>query len=92
VAERIGRKVRIYGRVQGVFFRQWTVNQARALGVAGWVHNARDGSVEAHLEGAEGPVLKLIDRMRRGPEGARVEDVTVEDITPEDAQGFAVRL
>ena len=58
MAERIGRKVRLYGQVQGVFFRQWTVHQARALGVSGWVHNARDGSVEAHLAGDEAAVRR----------------------------------
>ena len=71
----IGRKVRLYGRVQGVFFRQWTVDQARTLGVTGWVHNARDGSVEAHLAGDETAVAQMIERMRQGPAGAHVEDL-----------------
>ena len=92
MTERVGRKVRIYGRVQGVFFRQWTVNQARALGVAGWVHNARDGSLEAHLAGPEAAVATLTERMRQGPAGARVDDVTIEDVEPEDVTGFSVRL
>jgi len=92
VADTIGRKVRIFGRVQGVFFRQWTVKQARVLGVAGWVHNARDGSVEAHLAGDEGAVAQMIEHMRRGPPQARVEDVTVEPVEPEAAEGFSVRL
>ena len=88
----IGRKVRLFGRVQGVFFRQWTVNQARALGIAGWVRNRSDGSVEAHVAGEEAPVLKLIEQMRRGPAQARVEDVIVDEIEPEDIQGFSVKL
>ena len=92
MAEVIGRRVRVYGRVQGVFFRQWTVKQADALGVSGWVHNARDGSVEAHLAGEEDAVAKLIDHMRRGPPQARVEDLTVEPVEPEDVQGFSVKL
>ena len=92
MAEPIGRKVRLYGQVQGVFFRQWTVNQARALGVAGWVHNARDGSVEAHLAGDEAAVAQLIERMRQGPAGAHVEDLTIEIVEPEAVQGFSVRL
>ncbi len=87
----IGRKVRVFGRVQGVFFRQWAVNQARSLGVIGWVRNAPDGSVEAHLRGDEGSVAQMIEGMRRGPSQARVEDLTVEDIEPEDFEGFSVR-
>jgi acylphosphatase len=92
VPEVIGRKVRVYGRVQGVFFRQWTVKEASALGVNGWVHNARDGSVEAHLAGEESAVAKLIEHMRRGSPQARVDDVTVETVEPETVDGFSVRL
>ncbi|MEO8176111.1 MAG: acylphosphatase [Sphingomicrobium sp.] len=92
MADPIGRKVRVYGRVQGVFFRQWTVERARALGVTGWVHNAGDGAVEAHLTGDEPAVAQLIEHVRRGPPQARVEDVTVEPIPPEPVEGFAVRL
>ena len=87
----IARKVRIFGRVQGVFFRQWTINQARALGIAGWVRNAPDGTVEAHVEGDEGAVTKMIDGMRRGPSQARVEDLSAEIIEPEEISGFSVR-
>ena len=92
MADPVGRKVRLYGRVQGVFLRQWTVNQARALGVAGWVHNARDGSVEAHLAGDEAAVALMIERMRQGPAGAHVEDFTIEVVDPEAVEGFSVRL
>ena len=88
----IGRKVRVFGRVQGVFFRQWAVNQARALGVAGWVHNSADGSVEAHLKGDEAAVAQMIELLRRGPSQARVEDLTIEQVEPEDVDGFSVRL
>ncbi len=88
----IGRKVRLFGRVQGVFYRQWTVNQARALGVYGWVHNAEDGSVEAHLAGEEAAVLELIENMRNGPPQARVEGVTIDEVRPEEVQGFSVKL
>ena len=87
----IGRKVRIFGRVQGVFFRQWAVNQARSLGVSGWVRNAPDGTVEAHVCGDEAAVAKMIAAMHQGPSQARVEDVIVDPIEPEDASGFSVR-
>ena len=92
MAEIIGRKVRVYGRVQGVFFRQWTVKKADALGVSGWVHNARDGSVEAHLAGEEDAVARLVEHMRGGPPQARVDDVTVEPVEPETVEGFSVKL
>ena len=88
----IGRKVCLYGRVQGVFFRQWTVKKAGSLGVNGWVHNARDGSVEAHLAGEESAVAQLVEHMRKGPPQAHVEDVTVEPVEPEPVKGFSVRL
>ena len=87
----IARKVRIYGRVQGVFFRQWAVNQARALGVAGWVSNCPDGTVEAHVTGEEDAVAKMIAAMHQGPSQARVDNLTVDVIEPEDASGFSVR-
>ena len=86
------RKIRIYGRVQGVFFRQWTVNQAKALGVSGWVRNCPDGTVETRLIGDEAALGKMIDALARGPSQARVEDVVVEEVAPEEVEGFSVRL
>ena len=87
----IARKVRVFGRVQGVFYRQWAINQARALGVAGWIRNATDGTVEAHVIGEEDAVAGMIAAMHNGPSQARVEDVLVEPIEPEEVSGFAVR-
>ena len=87
----IARKVRVFGRVQGVFFRQWTLNQARALGVRGWVRNCPDGTVEARLDGEEEDVARMIAQMHRGPSQAQVEHVAVEDVEPEDVTGFSVR-
>ena len=87
----VGRRIRVYGRVQGVFYRQWTINQARPLGVSGWVRNCSDGSVEAHLIGEEPAVTKLIEAMRQGPSQAHVEGLTVDPIEPEDLSGFSVR-
>jgi acylphosphatase len=83
--------VRITGRVQGVFFRAWTQQQARELGVSGWVRNAADGSVEAHVEGDEAAVKTLVQRMWQGPPSAEVENVEVEDDEPERLSGFEVR-
>ena len=88
----IGRKLRLFGRVQGVFFRQWSIDQARQLGVAGWVRNRSDGSLEAHLEGEEGAVEQMAERMWRGPERARVDDFMIDGATPEDFVDFVVKL
>ena len=72
----VSRHVRIAGRVQGVFFRAWTQQQAKELEVTGWVRNCPDGSVEAHLEGEQWPVQRLIELLHRGPPSAAVESVT----------------
>ena len=87
----VPRRVRIAGRVQGVFFRAWAAEQAEALGVAGWVRNCRDGSVEALLQGEAGAVEALIEALHRGPPSARVERVEVEDASAEPVSGFEVR-
>lgn len=88
---RVGKSVRVSGRVQGVFFRAWTAEQARGLGVGGWVRNCPDGSVEAHVEGDEQAVEMLIERMRSGPSGAKVTHLVAEDADYEDSIGFQVR-
>ena len=87
----VGRHVRVTGQVQGVFFRVWAQGHARELGVSGWIRNCSDGSVEAHLSGEQGAVDRMIERMRRGPSNARVEDVTVEDEAPGPSGRFEVR-
>ena len=92
MADVIARKVRLFGRVQGVFFRQGAVNQARTLGVDGWIRNAPDGTVEAYVKGEEAAVERMVGWLRRGPSNARVEDVTVEEAELEDVTGFSVRL
>jgi acylphosphatase len=70
------RQVTITGRVQGVGYRAWVENRARAHGLEGWVRNRRDGSVEALLSGPADVVAGLIERCRRGPSTARVDQVT----------------
>jgi acylphosphatase len=84
-------RVRIRGRVQGVFFRAEAQERAESLGIAGWIRNAEDGSVEAAFEGDEERVRSLIDWCRRGPAGAKVDDVEVEAEEPTGETGFRVR-
>ena len=87
----VARRLRVAGRVQGVFFRAWTTDVARTLGLNGWVRNCSDGSVEAHAEGDEDAVGELIDLMREGPPNAQVETVEVEAVEPEGPSDFQVR-
>jgi acylphosphatase len=75
----VGRHLLIRGRVQGVGFRWHIVETARQLGLGGWVCNRRDGSVEAEICGPNGSVAALIYQAGRGPAGARVEAVEVEE-------------
>jgi acylphosphatase len=67
----------VSGRVQGVGFRFTTVDQARRLGVCGWVRNRADGSVEVEAEGDRAAVEALVRFLQRGPSGAWVQDVDV---------------
>jgi acylphosphatase len=84
-------RVRIRGRVQGVFFRAEAQERAESLGIAGWIRNAEDGSVESAFEGDEERVRSLVDWCRRGPAGAKVDDVEVEAEEPTGETGFRVR-
>jgi acylphosphatase len=81
----------VHGRVQGVFFRDTTRRQAASRGVAGWVSNQPDGSVEAAFEGEPEAVESLVRFMRDGPRGAEVSDVEVVDEEPEGLSGFEIR-
>ncbi|HBM22029.1 MAG: acylphosphatase [Alcanivorax sp.] len=87
---RIARQAVVSGRVQGVYYRASTQQQARRLAVAGWVRNRPDGSVEAWLEGAPDAVEALLAWMRRGPAGARVTDITVTETLPRNDADFVV--
>jgi acylphosphatase len=87
----IRRRVVVSGDVQGVFFRDSTRSRAESRGVAGWVANRSDGSVEAVFEGDEDAVRSMIEFAREGPRRAEVRDVEVVEEEPEGLSGFRVR-
>lgn len=90
MSARVARNVVISGRVQGVFFRDTMRRRAASRGIAGWVRNRPDGTVQAHLEGPPDAVAELVLWCRSGPRGAEVEDLEVTVAEPEGADGFAV--
>lgn len=83
--------MRVSGRVQGVFFRTEAQGRARSLGLAGWVRNVPDGSVEAVFEGPAERVRSMLDWCHRGPRHAEVEDVTADWEEPQGEEGFRIR-
>jgi len=84
-------RVVIRGRVQGVFFRAETRERARSLGLAGWVRNNPEGTVEAVFQGDRDRIESMLAWCRRGPAAANVEDVEVEWTEMRDERGFATR-
>jgi acylphosphatase len=88
---RIAKRIRVTGRVQGVFFRAWTRSEARKLGVTGWVRNRSDGSVEAQVEGDEHAVAHLIDLMQEGPPGSAVDGLNCEQAGDQGLNAFEIR-
>lgn len=85
MSDRKAVKARIFGKVQGVWYRGWTEGEAKKLGLFGWVRNREDGTVEALFVGAEPTVDEMLKRCHDGPPAAVVERVAVEPaqgITP----------
>ncbi len=89
--DRIRRRVVVHGRVQGVFFRGSTQEEARRAGIDGWVRNLPDGAVEAVFEGEAAAVEQLVAHCRGGPPWAEVMRVDVIEEAPEGERGFRVR-
>lgn len=82
----------VSGRVQGVWFRASTRNEAHRLGLRGWVRNLPDGRVEAVFEGEEQALAQMLDWSRVGPPGGRVDRVEARWVEPSDEfGGFSVR-
>jgi acylphosphatase len=85
------RRVVVHGFVQGVFFRDTVRRRALEAGVAGWVRNNPDGSVEAVFEGVPAAVERLVTLCHEGPRGARVDRVEAFDEEAEGLGGFVIR-
>ncbi len=83
--------VRIEGRVQGVWYRGWCVNEATALELRGWVRNRHDGTVEALLSGPAAAIKDMIAACHEGPRAANVERVSVETATDDGSHRFEAR-
>lgn len=84
-------RLKIFGRVQGVFFRAETKRVADSLGIVGWVRNCDDGGVEVFAQGEEEALKKLEQWCYRGPPSAEVEDVQREEISLSEGKGFEIR-
>ena len=82
--------VKVVGRVQGVAFRWYAVQEAERLGVRGWVRNEPDESVAAHLEGGDEAVDAMVAWCRRGPSSASVRAVAVTEARPTGAGSFTI--
>ena len=85
------KHVFVSGLVQGVWFRAWTEQQARQLGLSGWVRNLNDGRVEVVIAGAAPAVSSMLKRLHEGPPQAKVEAVAVTDWTEAVQPGFQLR-
>ena len=85
------RLVRIRGRVQGVWYRAWTMEEATERGLRGWVRNRADGSVEALLAGADAKVDDMILACHRGPPLAKVDSISSEASAEDPPEGFKQR-
>ena len=82
----------VEGRVQGVFFRASTRDEAVRLGLAGWVKNRRDGAVEAIIEGESQAVGKMLEWFHKGPPNAEVDKVqSIEEPSVNGEEGFEIR-
>jgi acylphosphatase len=84
-------RIKVKGKVQGVFYRSSTQAKAKELGLSGWVKNEEDGSVMIEAEGEEQKLEKLLDWCRQGPGAAVVNDVEYHEVEPQGKNGFEVK-
>ncbi|QEE62067.1 acylphosphatase [Salinibacterium sp. dk2585] len=86
------RRIRatVHGAVQGVGFRWATAEHATEIGASGWVRNQTDGTVLAEIEGSLEQVDDMIDFLHRGSQFARVDNIDIEELTPDGSAGFTI--
>ncbi len=80
---------RIFGHVQGVWYRAWTVEQAEKRGLDGWVRNCSDGTVEALFSGPAKKVSEMVEVCHEGPPAANVTEIQVSPAEPPSQSGFS---
>lgn len=81
IEEKARLEATVTGLVQGVYFRHYTQQEAKRLGLTGWVANQPDGSVRVVAEGEDAGLERLVEYLHHGPPGARVEEVVVSRLT-----------
>ena len=82
-------RLMIRGRVQGVSYRYWTVTEATARGLDGWVRNRSDGSVEMLIAGPDETIKNMLGACTQGPEGAQVANIDIHNVTVAPPAGFS---
>ncbi len=87
---RIAERIRVKGKVQGVFFRASTKEKADELGIKGWVRNEPDGSVLIEAEGEADAIEAFEEWCWKGPSAATVKDLQKERVDPKDLDSFAI--
>ncbi len=87
----ITKHLHIYGRVQGVYYRAWSVEIALGLNLTGWVRNRQDGSVEALITGSEESISQFITACYKGPSAANVERIDTSEGQSENLNTFEFR-
>jgi acylphosphatase len=87
---KVSKKCVVSGRVQGVFYRQSTLEQATELGLTGWVRNLDSGEVECLISGEDKDVEALCQWLKQGPPAAKVSNVKVTDVDFEEHSGFVI--
>ncbi|MCB1783637.1 MAG: acylphosphatase [Alphaproteobacteria bacterium] len=85
------KHLRIFGHVQGVYYRAWTQETANGLNLTGWVRNRKDGSVEAIVSGPESQIMKFIKACHEGPELATVDTISINEGINEGFTDFTIR-
>ncbi|EMR02334.1 acylphosphatase [Cesiribacter andamanensis] len=84
-------RIRISGKVQGVFYRASAQAKAKELGLNGWVQNEEGGSVLIEAEGEDQKLQRMVEWCQVGPGAAQVEQVETQEVQPQGVSGFEVR-